>query len=363
MRIVDCDSHFIPPSVFDNVSEKYKELVPKYKFDDEDRITEITFPVDPVKINYNKSKYTMYCRWAGMSNIKERIKYLNEYGIDKQFLGPQEYAMRFNTSVDESLAMEMAHSFNIEIKKIVDLYPEKFFTAALVPIQNIDLALREVDWAIENNLKAIYIDIKIISSIDKLSHPLSKIKNIHLLFDKCEKNNICIYLHTSMDHPPISNDYISYYQKNYGEDSITSKELKVYKKLMIYDLITEGLLDNFPNLKLIFSEFSAKKIVDSYKNLQKNYSINQNIFKSKKSPLYYFKNNIYITVDIEETELVEYMVNEFGSDRLLFSTDYPHDDKSGSNKFNDVQDLKKSTLPINDLENMAYKNAEKLFSV
>ena len=50
-----------------------------------------------------------------------------------------------------------------------------------------------------------------------------------------------------------------------------------------------------------------------------------------------------------------------GSDRLLFSTDYPHIDPAGSNKWKDTDDLYAAGLSQRDLENIAFRNAEKLF--
>jgi predicted TIM-barrel fold metal-dependent hydrolase len=349
MKIIDCDSHFIPPTVFDNVSEQYKELIPKYEFDSNQKITKFICKSDAVKINYNRmAPINKHCVLPGISSIKHRLEYLDSLGIDKQLLGPQEYTMRFNTSVEPNLAAEMAHSFNIEIKKIVDSYPNRFFSVAMVAVQNMKLALKEIDWVIENNFKAIYIDIIYLDEYDKGCRPLSTIKDIDLLFEKCEKNNIIIFAHTAMHHAKVSKKYSLQYKSIHKNDTLIDKEL------LIYDLIVSGLLDRFPKIKIVIAEVYDYLIINCYKNLKNQF---------KNDPLHYFKNNLFIAVDVEKTETLKYMVDEFGSDRLLFCTDYPHEDPFGSNKFNDVKDLKKSILPIKDLENIAYKNAEKLFGL
>ena len=353
MKIIDCDSHFFPPTVFDNVAEQYKQFVPKYEFDSNEKVTKITFDNDPIKINYNTTEpINNHCLLPGISSIKNRLEYLNSYGIDQQFLGPQEYVMRFNSSVEKNLAAEMAHSFNIEIKKIIDTYPKRFFSAAMVATQNIELALKEIDWAIKNNYKSIYIDCVFIDEIEKRSRPLSAIKDIDLLFDKCEKNNINIYVHSAMHWTKVLQEY------NLKYKSIHKKDYLRMEELLIYDLITSGLLDRFPKIKIIIGEVWNEMVVSCYKNLKEQYILN-----CKQDPLHYFKNNLYITLDIEKTEALNFMITEFGSDRLLFSTDYPHEDTFGKNKFNDVEDLKKSILSIQDLENIAYRNAEKLFGL
>lgn len=349
MKIIDCDSHFFPPAVFNNVTEQYKQFVPKYEFDSNEKVTKIIFDNDPIKVNYNQmAPINKHCVLPGISSIKHRLEYLDSLGIDKQLLGPQEYAMRFNTSVEPNLAAEMAHSFNIEIKKIVDSYPNRFFSVAMVAVQNMKLTLKEIDWVIENNFKAIYIDIIYLDEYDKGCRPLSTIKDIDLLFEKCEKNNIIIFAHTAMHHAKVSKKYSLQYKSIHKNDTLIDKEL------LIYDLIVSGLLDRFPKIKIVIAEVYDYLIINCYKNLKNQF---------KNDPLHYFKNNLFIAVDVEKTETLKYMVDEFGSDRLLFCTDYPHEDPFGSNKFNDVKDLKKSILPIKDLENIAYKNAEKLFGL
>ena len=80
-------------------------------------------------------------------------------------------------------------------------------------------------------------------------------------------------------------------------------------------------------------------------------------------PLEYFKNNISVCVDIEKQDSFRFILNNFGSERILFSTDYPHDDESGKNQFNDVNDLLALNLNQIDLENIAFKNAERLFQL
>ena len=62
-------------------------------------------------------------------------------------------------------------------------------------------------------------------------------------------------------------------------------------------------------------------------------------------------------------ESFDILMKYIGSKRLLFSTDYPHVDPSGLNKWNDTNDLLNSGLLQEDLENIAFRNAEKLFQL
>ena len=268
-------------------------------------------------------------------------------------LAPQERAMRFNYSVEKNLAAAMAHSYNIEIKKIVDQYPNKFLAVALIPLQDIDLALKEIDWIMANNFKAIYIDCVAYNNKEAHSSPISSQPRIDEIFAICEKNNIVIYQHHFMHKiTAVSDNDIN---------DILNGQPSSRVNISMYDWITNGIFDRFPNLKVIFSELAEKFVKIVFENLQNAY--NESKLKCKKHPLLYFQKNIFITIEVENKSNVLYLIEKFGSERLLFNTDYPHIDSAGSNKWNDVDDLYNLNLSPLDLENIAFRNAEKLFKL
>ena len=153
MKIIDCDSHFIVPEIYNYVSDHLKPLLPQLVFGHDGQLTEINYKIDPITNADAKFPNTLHCDLPGMSNILKRIEDLATMQVNKQLLTPQERAMRFNYSVEKNLAAEIAHSYNLITKQIVDTYPDKFFASALLPLQDIDLALAELDWVIKNNFK------------------------------------------------------------------------------------------------------------------------------------------------------------------------------------------------------------------
>jgi predicted TIM-barrel fold metal-dependent hydrolase len=57
-------------------------------------------------------------------------------------------------------------------------------------------------------------------------------------------------------------------------------------------------------------------------------------------PLPYFQKNFFFTTEPEETNFVS-NANLIGWDRLLFATDYPHNDPGGRHRFSDVNLINK----------------------
>jgi predicted TIM-barrel fold metal-dependent hydrolase len=155
-------------------------------------------------------------------------------------------------------------------------------------------------------------------------------------------------------------------------------------------LITTGLLDRYPGLKIIHAEQGARYIrplaewldelhgphVAAYEQGEsvssgwrrklaarapQLLSYDEGSEKNHLLPSYYFRRNFYWTIETEEPELVD-GIRFAGADRFLFATDYPHDDPGGQNKFADV-----AMLAANDLlsertkEHIRWKNAKEIF--
>jgi predicted TIM-barrel fold metal-dependent hydrolase len=126
-------------------------------------------------------------------------------------------------------------------------------------------------------------------------------------------------------------------------------------------MVSSGVFDRYPALQVVFAEGADRFIPGVYNVISGVYQSNRMPCVLKRHPVEYFKNNISICVDIEKQDSFRFILNKFGSERILFSTDYPHDDESGKNQFNDVNDLLALNLDQVDLENIAFRNAQRLF--
>jgi aminocarboxymuconate-semialdehyde decarboxylase len=326
MKIIDCDSHYLPEVLADTV-----------------------YQVDPVTVSENTKPSTAFCEVIGMTSIASRLDDFSRLKIDQQLLCPQEWAMRFNYSVDPVLAVDMCKTFNNEVKKTVNLYPEQFFAAAVLPIQNMPEAVKELHRIIELGFCAIYVDNIYITQDDHLT--INMVPGIEEIFSICEKHSIVIYFHSMMHHTyPFKDMYRNVQAFMPGPI-----------QLNIYSMVSSGVFDRYPALQVVFAEGADRFIPGVYNVISGVYQSNRLPCVLKQHPVEYFKNNISICVDIEKQDSFRFILNKFGSERILFSTDYPHDDESGKNQFNDVNDLLALNLDQVDLENIAFRNAQRLF--
>ena len=64
--------------------------------------------------------------------------------------------------------------------------------------------------------------------------------------------------------------------------------------------------------------------------------------KNKQPVSYYFRKNLFFTIETEEPELPD-SIEMLGASQFLFATDYPHDDPGGRMKYKDVQLLRENS--------------------
>jgi predicted TIM-barrel fold metal-dependent hydrolase len=157
----------------------------------------------------------------------------------------------------------------------------------------------------------------------------------------------------------------------------------------LVSLISSGLLDSFPGLKIVQTEAGTDWIKSLVQRLDRifdkppvNYEDENPVPRSRRRvqararqvippelskeknklpPSHYFKKNFYFTIETEEPGLGE-AIQFLGAEHFLFATDYPHDDPGGRMKFKDVGLLAiNTTISDEDKEKIRFQNARNLF--
>ena len=125
-------------------------------------------------------------------------------------------------------------------------------------------------------------------------------------------------------------------------------------------LILSGIFDRLPELKIVIGHsgeafpFLIQRLDDAY--LRSKWT---NLAKNKKMPSEYFGTNIWMTTSGNfSVPAFQCAYDTFGSERIMFGTDYPMEDMIRSVEFVD-----KLPISIVDAEKVYYKNAEKYFDL
>ncbi|MGZ5225477.1 MAG: hypothetical protein ACXWCS_15040, partial [Burkholderiales bacterium] len=123
--IIDSDTHFLPPDVYDYVGDEFMDVRPQFSWDEKGLLTEVKFPGEPALVPGATPLPPpgTGSRYRGAYYIEERLSDYEKLGIDKQFLFPQLTSTMFSYLVEPRLATAMAHSWNISIVKLLKKYP------------------------------------------------------------------------------------------------------------------------------------------------------------------------------------------------------------------------------------------------
>ena len=378
--IIDADTHFLPPDTYDYMGAEWDAVRPRFEWDDKGFVKDVVFPGEPPLVPGATPLPPpgTGSNYRGMYYMDERLRDYEKLGIEQQFLFPQLTATVFTYMIEPKLAGAMAHSWNLAILKLMREHKSALIGGALVALQDVDGAIREMEWAQRNGFRAVILD-KVFPVLEHCySDPYGSHRELWPFFKRAEELGMPLFLHNIQHGHRITN--LMNYQFN-GLDVLAPQE----GQMSLVSLITSGLLDDFPKLNFVFTEAGVafikplvshlnawfdNSVVDyesedaaprfNYRKLaggKRIVSADDYKSKNKMSPDHYFKKNFFFTIETEERELPEAM-ELFGASQFLFATDYPHDDPGGRMKYKDVELLRDNPRITEDAkEIIRYKSA------
>jgi predicted TIM-barrel fold metal-dependent hydrolase len=384
--IIDCDAHVIPRDAFDYVDEPFARLRPVFRFDEQGRYWDCDFPGAPEEVPGTTPIPSLKgagTNMDGMCDLEARLEDFEKMGVDRQVLVPQ-FTGWWNYLTEPRLGSAMARSHNLAVLKVMRRYPGKFIGVALVALQDVDGAIRELDWALENGFGSAVLDYSYPAREHPFGETLGSHRELWPFFKRAEELNMPLLLH-AVQHGHRLVNALKFQRE--GLDFFAPQD----GIMNLVSLVTSGLLDDFPGLRFIHTESGTawiKPLVDQmdriYHRPQVNYAdenpvprwrrrvperakqavpLEVSSEKNKLPPSHYFKNNFYFTIETEEPEFPE-AVEFLGAERFLFATDYPHDDPGGSMKFKDAELLRiNPEIPEEAKEKIRWKNARDLFKL
>ena len=383
--IIDADTHILPRDAYDYMGAAWDALRPHFVWDDRGCLESVDFPGEPARVAGATPLPPpgTGARYPGMYDMAPRLAEYDRLGIERQFLFPQLTATVFTYLIEPRLAGAMAHSWNLSIQKLVGEHPDRLIGGALVALQDVPGAIREMEWAQANGFRAVILDKVFPVAEHCYSDPLGMHRELWPFFARAEELRMPLFLHNIQHGHRITN--LMNFQLH-GLDALAPQE----GQMSLVSLVTSGLLDDFPDLSFVFTEAGVSfikpltahldavfgdSVVDyesedaaprfNYRKLaggKRIVSAEDYRAKNKQPPSAYFKKNLYFTIETEERELAE-AVELYGASQFLFATDYPHDDPGGRMKYKDVELLRANReIAEADKPFIWHRNAERLLN-
>ncbi len=222
---------------------------------------------------------------------------------------------------DSKQSVDLAKLANDEMAELVLKHRDRFVAAiALLPMNNIDAALKETDRAInELRFKGIYLHTNINGK------PLDS-PEFMPLYEKMSKYNLPIYI-----HPWRGNDFTDYKAEDASKYMIASTFGWPYETTVAMTrLVFSGILEKYPNLKVITHHcggmvpYYEQRIHQHYgQQALGSYTGAEYLRGLTKTPLEYYKMFYNDTAIHGNTPALMLAYSFWGADHIVFGADMP----------------------------------------
>ena len=350
---IDCDSHFLPYDAFDDVDPNFHGRAPRFVFNGSGKDVVVynarTDKIPAFMWNYPTS-FRLGKRPPGLSNADDRVEDLAKIGFDRQVLVPNNAPFAYD--VDPDLGASVCRSFNNAVARVLKKYPDKFIGLAVLPMQDVTLAIQELDRAVlELGIHAPQIQTHIMDkNLDEYE--------FWPFYKRVEELGVPLIVHCS--HLSITAGAHRYKRYRFGN----ALQFPAETSLAIGSLICSGALDTFPKLRVGLLEAGAGFLPYLFDRLNEVAVEEPEYTKVsiKKLPTEYL-DQLWFSFNIKaEPKSIPYLIERIGADRLLISSDYPHElAGSGMNTIQYLESLE--TVSAEDKEKMMGLNALRLFNL
>jgi aminocarboxymuconate-semialdehyde decarboxylase len=342
---IDSDTHFTPLDAFADLDPKFAEHGPRvvalptgrYRIDYPARAPFVPEHIKPLRVNGRpKSDFEIEPRLAAMA----------QDGFDMQVLIPNNSPFYYD--VDAKMGANVGRSFNKAISRILRRYPNKFIGIAATPLQNVELAIAEAEYAIkELGLHSVII-YQNINGKDLDSESLWP------FYEAVEKMGVPLSVHGVDSGPLIGVDRFA----RFNLDVCLGFPFEVFTAISA--LIFSGVLDRFPTLKFGFFEVGIGFIPWLLDRLEMAYDARPAAReRAKRRPKDCF-DNFYFSLGSEDSTLPD-VVKRIGSTRLMIGSDYPHPDGTSPNTVSMLR--AREGLSQRDIDNLLGGTAAEFFGL
>ena len=248
-------------------------------------------------------------RGEKLSTIELRLKDMDRMGIDIQAVSPAPQQTYYWT--EPGLGAELSRQVNDRLAEIVAKWPDRFVGLGTVPLQNVDLAVIELERCVKQlSLRGVEINPNVAGK--ELTDPGL---NLDRFFAKARELDIVIFMHPIgftqgerlMDH---------YFNNVIGNPLDTT--------LGTSRLIFDGVMEKHPGLKIVLPH-AGGFLAHYWARMDHAWRARPDCRTViKKAPSSYLKKFYFDTIAFDP-EMLRNLIDKFGAGQVVLGTDYPFD--------------------------------------
>ena len=251
----------------------------------------------------------MQDRAPKLSTIEVRIADMDRMGIDIQAVCPAPQQTYYWT--EPGLGLEVSRMINDRLAQIVATWPDRFVALGTVPLQNVGLAVAELERCVKQlRLRGVEINPNVAGR--ELTDPSL---NLDRFFAKARELDIVIFMHPIgftqgerlMDH------YLNNLIGNPLDTTVGTSHL-----------IFGGVMERHPGLKIVLPH-AGGFLGHYWARMDHGWRARPDCRTIiKKAPTSYLKKFYFDTITFDP-EMLRNLIDKFGATQVLLGTDYPFD--------------------------------------
>jgi uncharacterized protein len=250
-------------------------------------------------------------RQVGGYDMKRRLADNEREGVDYQFLFPTQLAIP--TYAEGELGAALCCAYNDWVKRLVKGYEERLWPVGVVPWGHPAGMVDELRRCVKD-LKFRAIHLTPYTHTRTIDDPAYE-----PFYAEAAALDVPLML-----HPNSYGELINRYD-NFFAMHVLGRPFNCTAGLVA--LVTGGVFERHPGLRIAFFECSAEWILYWMHRLDDDWKRMKNGFAPKitRAPSDYIRRNCYVTCEADEA-LLAHALENFSEDRVLIATDYPHFD-------------------------------------
>src|SRR5438128_9329817 len=248
-------------------------------------------------------------RGAKLTDIAVRLKDMDRMGIDIQAVCPAPHQTYYWT--EPGMGAELSRSINERLAEIVAQHPDRFVALGTVPLQDVSLALAELEHCVRKlGMRGVEINPSV-RGMDLTDARL----NLEAFFAAVQKLDVIIFMH------PIGFTHGQRLVDHYFSNIIGNPlETTVAASHLIFD----GVLERHPKLKIVLPH-AGGYLAHYWARMDHGHRARPDCRTVIKRPPSSYLAKMYFDTITFDPEMLRHMIDRFGPGHVLLGTDYPYD--------------------------------------
>ena len=233
-----------------------------------------------------------------------RIEEMDAAGIGVQVLSTVPVMFSYWTKPDDGL--EIAKFLNDHIADIATEFPLRFVGLGTVPLQDVSLAVKELERCKEIGLKGVQIG----TNVNQLN--LSEPQFLDF-FAACVEQDMAVFVHPweMMGEADMQKYWLPWLVGMPAEASRA-----------ICSLIFSGALEKLPDLRICFAH-GGGAFPATIGRIEHGFNVRPDLFPDNPHGPRKYLEKLYFDSLVHEPAVLDYLVDLVGADRVMLGTDYP----------------------------------------